>query len=110
MGQQAVRGRGRYAGRIVKRKKPPSAQEVSRYTAQTAARTVSANIDKLQESEDLESQLERMIFEEMMCSQQPRACVKGRPKTNDTELYEEKETPEYDQFSEVDAETESDFE
>ena len=77
-GQHAVRGRGKYANKIVRRQKQPNPQELTEYTAKTAARTIAKNVDKLDTYEDLESQLEKMILEEMMIGE-PRAV---RPKPN----------------------------
>jgi hypothetical protein len=70
-GKQAVRGRGRYKGKIVSRNTQPSAEDISRYTAKVASRAVNNNIEELanlDECEDLEGMLEKMIMEEMMAT------------------------------------------
>ena len=102
-GKQAVRGRGRYKGKIVSRNTQPSAEEVSRYTAQIASRAVNNNIDELVESDDLEGMLEKMIMEEMMATRPATAppVVRkrvGRPKKQefDDEKYQVAEAPTND--------------
>ena len=67
-GKQSVRGRGKYKGKIVSRNTQPSAEEISRYTAQIASRAVNNNIEELAECDDLEGMLEKMIMEEMMAT------------------------------------------
>lgn len=64
-GQQSVRGRGKYKGKIVSRNVKPNTEEVSRYTAQMASRIINENIDHLAEFDDMEAELERLILEEM---------------------------------------------
>lgn len=65
-GKQAVKGRGKYAGKIVERKSRPSTEDTARYTAQIASRAVSNNIEELAECDDIEGMLEKLIIEEMM--------------------------------------------
>jgi hypothetical protein len=94
--QQAVRGRGRYKGKIVSRNKRLAPEEVSRYTAQVATRAVANNINTLADCEDVEGMLEKMILEEMMGSNtqaKPKRTKKVAPKQ---EVYEEVEPEEYD--------------
>jgi hypothetical protein len=62
-GQQAVRGRGRYKGKIVSRNQRPDTEEIIKYTAQTASKIVN-DID-FDDCDDLEAELERLILEEM---------------------------------------------
>jgi hypothetical protein len=64
-GQQAVRGRGRYKGKIVRRHKRPNTEDVSRYTAKIASKTVKENLDDLADCDDMEAELERLILQEM---------------------------------------------
>ena len=65
IGKQAVRGRGKFKGKIVSRAKPMDSEEVSRYTAKVASRMAKEKMAELTESEDMESELERMILHEM---------------------------------------------
>ena len=120
-GKQAVRGRGRYKGKIVSREKPPSASEISRYTAQIASRAVNNNIDELAESDDLEGMLEKMILEEMMATRPNTAPPVVRKKVGkskkqefDDAKYEVQEAPEYEDVGEDDEDgyefDENDFE
>jgi len=111
--QQAVRGRGRYKGKIVKRNRRLAPQEVSKYTAQVATRAVANNIETLANSEDdIEGMLEKMILEEMMGGRPQTApqrtnhtTVKrgrGRPrKAQQEEKYEEIQPQEYDEYDEL---------
>lgn len=117
---QSVRGRGRYKNKIVSRNTSPSAEEVSRYTAQIASRAVNNNIDELVESDDLEGMLEKMILEEMMATRPATAppIVRkrvGRPKKQeiDDAKYQVAEAPQYeydDEDENYEIDTEDDFE
>ena len=107
-GVQAVRGRGRYKGKIVKRKQHPKTEDVARHTARLASRKVSENIDNLAEyetNEDLEAELERMILEEMSLSNETQNPTpkrgRGRPrKTPIQERYITEEPPLFDEEEE----------
>jgi len=68
IGTQAVRGRGKYANKIVKRSKPLSTKEITQYTAKKASKVVVDNIDDLDENnyDDMEKRLEQLIMEEMI--------------------------------------------
>ena len=65
--QQAVRGRGKYANKIVKRNKQPSTTETSKYTVQTTARKLKNKevYDNLQEGGNFEEDLEALIMAEL---------------------------------------------
>jgi hypothetical protein len=106
---QAVRGRGRYANKIVKRRKQPTTRELTQHTARTAARAVSENIETLTDCYDLESQLENLIMNEILGTTQPQARPptapiaipkqgRGRPKKEQVQeqVYETYEAPIYD--------------
>ena len=69
--EQSVRGRGKYANKIIKRNKTPSVKDTIHHTVKVASQTVAENYEELQEAEDFEAMLENMIMSEMM----------GRPKT-----------------------------
>jgi len=65
--QQAVRGRGRYKGKIVKRNRRLQPQEI----VQASTKVVSNNIEALaeiadNEDEDIEAMLQKMILDEMI--------------------------------------------
>ena len=92
--QQAVRGRGKYSGKIVKRSKPPSTRDTIKHTARTTARKIKDPevYEDLQQSDDFEAQLEKMIMEELLgltqsqpipipqSRQKPRQQVRGSKK------------------------------
>ena len=71
--QQAVRGRGKYAGKIVRRKKQPSIKETAKYTAKVASKKIKnkevyEDLHKKVEDgeeEDFETQLEKLIMAEI---------------------------------------------
>jgi hypothetical protein len=119
-GKQAVRGRGRYKGKIVSRNTQPSAEDISRYTAKVASRAVNNNIEELAElgdDDDLEGMLEKMIMEEMMATRPASAppIIRkkvGRPaKTQeyDDEKYLVQDAPQY-QDEEDEEDEEGDYE
>ena len=66
LGTQVVRGRGVYKGKLVKRSKALSVQDISKKTSKIASKIV---VDD--EDEKLEKELEAMIYNELM---------KGKPK------------------------------
>jgi hypothetical protein len=100
--EQSVRGRGRYANKIVKRNKQPSLKETVKYTAKVASRTVADPevYEKLQEADDFETQLENMILAEMMgkpIKRRQTAAVRSQE-----EQYYEQPPQEYDEESDED--------
>lgn len=96
-GVQAVRGRGRYKGKIVKRNKRPNVEDMSRYTAEIASRAIKENYDELNETDDVEAELQRLIMSEMSVKKKGR----GRPRkkkevkqmyvTEEPQMYDEEE-------------------
>lgn len=77
-GTQAVRGRGKYASKIVKRQIPLTTEQITRNTVKKTAHIVADNIDDLDEmdSSTMEERLEKMIMEELMnTSQRPKKKV-----------------------------------
>ena len=68
IGTQAVRGRGKYANKIVRRNKPLSTEEITKSTVKKASKVVVNNIDELDETdyEEMEKRLEQLIMEELM--------------------------------------------
>ena len=100
-GYQAVRGRGRYKGKIVKRKQQPNTAEVIRHTARTASKTFSDNYDNFSDMDDMEKELERMILAEMSNGSEPNETTpmrgRGRPrKTPKEEIYLTEDPPLFD--------------
>jgi len=98
-GQQAVRGRGRYKGKIVTRNKRLAPEDVSKYTAQVATRAVANNIEALagcEDGNDIENMLQQMILEEMVGSKKASA-PRGRPKQQQQEQYVEEYPDQYDE-------------
>ena len=74
--QQAVRGRGKYNGKLVVRNKQPSTLDTARTSIRATAKKVRDPeiYDRLQESDDFEQELERMIMEELAnISNEPRS-------------------------------------
>lgn len=122
-GQQAVRGRGKYTGKIVSRNLRPATEEVSRYTAKMASRIVNENIEDLAELADLENpdeleaELERLILQEMAGNKPKTKNIivksRGRPRKQvqqveqfelqEPELYQSDEE-DIDYFSDEDYE------
>jgi transposase len=97
-GEHAVRGRGRFKGKIVKRQRQLNPREVSRYTAQVASRALSNNIDQLVDAgEDVENMLEQLILREMMAGQ-----TKRLPAQRKQRKYKIEEPDEYDYESDGD--------
>jgi len=65
--QHAVRGRGKYANKIVKRHRQPNTETTSRYTVKTTARKLKNRdvYEDLQEGGNFEEDLEALIMEEL---------------------------------------------
>lgn len=74
IGVHAVRGRGKHSGKIVKRKKQPTTADVIEHTKEVALKVVNENLDHLNECDDLDEELERLILQELSQSKsKPRA-------------------------------------
>tara|TARA_R110001599_G_scaffold73668_1_gene203650 strand:+ start:6333 stop:6938 length:606 start_codon:yes stop_codon:yes gene_type:complete len=100
-GQQAVRGRGKYKGKIVSRNIRPPTEEVSRYTAQMASRVVNENIEDLAEladSDDLEAELERLILQEMAGNKPTYYQQPTEPKVGKSRGRPRKQVQQVEQF------------
>ena len=93
-GQHAVRGRGKYKNKLVRRKKRIDPADATKYTAKIASRTIKNNIEQLanlDDDDDIEKMLEKLILEEMMAgktNQPPPKRKAGRPKKDEV-IYEE---------------------
>ena len=107
--QHAVRGRGKYAGKLVKRHTRPSTKSVKRNTVKIAARAVSENFDNIDPDIDhLEDELEKLIMEELMGEDvgeeeetpKPPKRGRGRPKKAPIEEYKLQLPDEYDYVEE----------
>ncbi len=75
IGVQAVRGRGKHTGKIVKRRKQPTTKDVIEHTTEVALKVVNENLDRLNECDDLDEELERLILQELSQS-------KSKPRKN----------------------------
>jgi hypothetical protein len=128
--QQSVRGRGKYAGKIVKRNKQPTLRETAQYSAKAASRAVSDVevyddlVANASNQDDFETQLENMILAEMIGGSQrggsnqrggkppTTPCRGGRMSVSDRrqtaavrsqeEQYYEQPPQEYDEESDED--------
>jgi len=107
IGTQAVRGRGKYANKIVKRNKPLSQEEITKSTVKRATRAVVDNIDELDEVDydNMEKRLEQLIMEEMLNT---RPLV-SRNKTKKVEDEFEEDEFEEDEFEEDENIDEGDY-
>lgn len=97
--QQAVRGRGKYKDKIVRRKKQPTTHQMAKLATKSAIKVVSNNLENLTEIDDLEEQLERLIMSEIL--QPNRAQIKvvedqyeTKEEGNELDEYEEYEFDE----------------
>ena len=104
-GQQAVRGRGKYKGKLISRNKQPDTEEVSRYTAKMASKVVNENMESLSECEDLEDELERLILLEMANTTKGKTRITKTKTKPEEEKYNLEEGDLYDEEDE-----EEDFE
>ena len=78
MNQQAVRGRGKYADKIVRRNRQPTTKSAVKASVRCTAKKLKnpETYDKLKSCDDFESELERLIMEELLIGNEP---VKHRP-------------------------------
>lgn len=67
-GVHAVRGRGKYADKIVKRNRQLTTEEITKNTVKKATKAVIENLDQLDECNfnNMSETLERLIMEELM--------------------------------------------
>ena len=105
--EQAVRGRGKYAGKIVKRKKQfhePSARSAVKKTGRKLKnREV---YDELLEADDFESELERLIMAEInnpTTNKRTKATRNKKLTSQYQDLYLEESEDEYDFGSDSDS-------
>jgi hypothetical protein len=86
---QSVRGRGKYKNKIIKRRKPPKTKDLVKHTTKKSIKVIKENLDNL----DFESELERMILEEVLKGDIPRdnseeEKVEGSEEEDDEDDYE----------------------
>ena len=110
--QQAVRGRGKYANKIVKRNKQPSTRATTQHTVRTTARKLKDPevYEQLQEADDFEAELENLIMAELAgITNEPVRVRKARadPRKNNTnnpqyeeQYYTQEPEQEYEEESE----------
>lgn len=102
-GKHAVRGRGRFKGKLVVRNKRMNPKEVQEATAKAAYAAVRENMDELVglEGEELEAALEKMILTEMLAEQKParkqaRRAPQPQYSLEETKESEDEEEPTYE--------------
>lgn len=77
--KQAVRGRGKYAGKLVSRDKKLNPAEIAKYSSKVAANTIKENIEHLASlnADEIDEELEKLILQDMLKPQQaPKKKVK----------------------------------
>lgn len=106
-GTHAVRGRGKYKGKIVKRNKQPLLQETIEHAARTSARVLAENADELDDldDDDMQNQLEQLILEEMMLGV-PKQVRKQIPRARSNTKYVSQPIPEYNEEEEEETDSE----
>jgi hypothetical protein len=110
-GVQAVRGRGKHKGKLVKRNQQPKTEDVFIHTAKMASRVMAENIEALSESDNLEEELERLILQEITMNSRSNRVSKPTPKSNRKQIdqaYELEECQLYDDEEDED-EDDGDF-
>ena len=95
--QQAVRGRGKYANKIVKRNKQPTTRQITQHTAKATARKLKDPevYEQLQEASDFEAELENLIMTELAGYSREPEKVKQKVKKNIGSL---KQKEHYDKY------------
>ena len=103
IGTQAVRGRGKYANKLVKRNKPLSQEEITKSTVKIATRAVVDNIDELDEVDydNMEKRLEQLIMEEML-NTRPLVLRNKTKKVEDEFEEDEFEEDEFEEDENID--------
>ena len=66
--QQAVRGRGKYANKIVSRQKQPNIELIAKSSAKKSAKLIKEKANELEEydEQEIESEIERMLMKEFI--------------------------------------------
>ncbi len=110
--QMAVRGRGKYAGKIVKRNKQPSVKEVVHYTARKSAEVMVENHVLNDDEDDMEKELEQLILSEILNGNVQEGCqvnIKKRGAKKQPEQFYTKDQEEEDEEQEEEDEEEEDY-
>jgi hypothetical protein len=96
-GTQAVRGRGKYASKIVKRNRPLTTAEITKNTVKKATKAVVENLDELDECNfnNMSDTLERLIMEELM--NKKNKVVSNNAVSTEREDIEEEYEEEYEE-------------
>ena len=109
IGVRAVKGRGRYENKIVKRHSQITHQDMAKSTAKKTSKILSKNLEELSDlsQEDMETELERLILSEIMLGKPE--IVRSKPikipvKSNKRDSYYEVEANEFDEEEEEDDE------
>lgn len=92
-GIQAVRGRGKYAGKIVKRRLQPSTEQTTRSAIRKTAQVIREPevYENLQNSDDFQGELEELIMREFTAMNMKQLS----PHTSDDESTDEDENEYY---------------
>jgi len=133
MNQQAVRGRGKYKDKIVRRNRQPTTKSAVKATVRCTASKIKNDpevYDKLKSCDDFESELERLIMEELLTGNEPvkhrqtrqtrhaptppnTPTPRHRPaptRAGGYYIHDQETETEYEQETEYDQETESESE
>jgi hypothetical protein len=109
IGVRAVKGRGRYENKIVKRHSQITHQDMAKSTAKKTSKILSKNLEELSDlsQEDMETELERLILSEIMLGKPE--IVRSKPikipaKSSKRDSYYEVEANEFDEEEEEDDE------
>ena len=102
IGVRAVKGRGKYNNKIVKRHSQITHQDMAKSTAKKTSKILSKNLEELSDlsQEDMETELERLILSEIMLGKPE--IVRSKPikipakSTNKRDSYYEVEPNEFD--------------
>jgi len=95
--QQAVRGRGKYANKIVKRNKQPSTRATTQHTVRTTAKKLKDPevYEQLQETDNFEAELENLIMAELAGITNEPVRVRKKKQQNEKQYEEQGEVAQY---------------
>ena len=102
--EQAVRGRGRFRNKVVKRRKQPSTEIVAEHTIKTTAGKLRDRntYESLHENGNFDEDLETMIMRELSKSLNVKAPPEYQVNNNiveeDEEDYDDESSEEYDEY------------
>ena len=110
IGVRAVKGRGKYQNKIVKRHSQITHQDMAKSTAKKTSKILSKNLEELSDlsQEDMETELERLILSEIMLGKpeivRPKPIKIPAKSTNKRDSYYEVEPNEFDEEDDEDDE------